>query len=395
MTVSGGPYEIWNFWRATTPPSGRPGDLWMDLSQSPPCLKIVTAASPLTFIAITVGGATSEAVTAAIATHEADTTSVHGIADTASLATQSFVSSAVSTHESDTSSVHGITDTTVLATDAEVATAVSDHSADTTSVHGIADTSVLATASSVATAVSNHESDTSVHGIADTTVLATDAEVATAITNHEAASNPHPTYLTQAEGDGFYHQLTTDMATQAELDTHKTSTDHDGRYYTEAEVDGLFTTHTADTTSVHGIADTSVLATDAEVATAISDHVGLADPHTQYQKESEKGNANGYASLDGSGLVPDAQIPSTIARDSELHARQHSITDTSDHTFPGGTTTYLRADGTFAGVTPADPAYAPGTFTLATGTFRVMAGCVKLTSSQTMTLAGTALLRIV
>lgn len=33
------------------------------------------------------------------------------------------------------------------------------------------------------------------------------------------------------------------------------------------------------------------------------------------------------------------------------HAEQHVITDTADHTFPGGTTTFLRADGTFA--TPA------------------------------------------
>jgi hypothetical protein len=37
-------------------------------------------------------------------------------------------------------------------------------------------------------------------------------------------------------------------------------------------------------------------------------HLGV-DPHTQYQKESEKGAAGGYASLDGSGKVPSAQIP--------------------------------------------------------------------------------------
>jgi hypothetical protein len=58
--------------------------------------------------------------------------------------------------------------------------------------------------------------------------------------------------------------------------------------------------------------------TAAELATGISTHAGEADPHTGYQKESEKGAVGGYASLDGSGLVPDAQIPSTIARDSEV-----------------------------------------------------------------------------
>lgn len=47
-------------------------------------------------------------------------------------------------------------------------------------------------------------------------------------------------------------------------------------------------------------------------------HVVDPDPHTQYQKESEKGAANGYASLDGGGTVPDAQIPTAIARDTEV-----------------------------------------------------------------------------
>ena len=63
---------------------------------------------------------------------------------------------------------------------------------------------------------------------------------------------------------------------------------------------------------------------------------------------ASKGVKGGYASLDAGGVVPDAQIPATIARDSELHARQHSVTSAPDHTFPGGETTYLRADGLFA-----------------------------------------------
>jgi len=44
--------------------------------------------------------------------------------------------------------------------------------------------------------------------------------------------------------------------------------------------------------------------TDAtELATAVSDHAGASDPHTGYQKESEKAQASGYASLDASALV--------------------------------------------------------------------------------------------
>lgn len=49
--------------------------------------------------------------------------------------------------------------------------------------------------------------NTDVDGRITAANLATDAEVATAISNHEAAANPHPTYLTQAEGDALYAAL--------------------------------------------------------------------------------------------------------------------------------------------------------------------------------------------
>ena len=55
-----------------------------------------------------------------------------------------------------------------------------------------------------------------------------------------------------------------------------------------------------------------------QVSEVIGVHTADSDPHTQYQKESEKGAVNGYASLDSGGTVPDAQIPAAIARDSEV-----------------------------------------------------------------------------
>lgn len=54
-----------------------------------------------------------------------------------------------------------------------------------------------------------------------------------------------------------------------------------------------------------------------------------------------KGQPNGVAELDGAGLVPASQLPLS------LHAQVHSVTAV-DHTFPGGTSTFLRADGAFA-----------------------------------------------
>lgn len=67
--------------------------------------------------------------------------------------------------------------------------------------------------------------------------------------------------------------------------------------------------HEADTTGVHGIADTSLLETQAG-AQAKADAVAamLAD----YQPTSERGVAGGYAELDGTGRVPSVQLPSYV-----------------------------------------------------------------------------------
>lgn len=48
-------------------------------------------------------------------------------------------------------------------------------------------------------------------------------------------------------------------------------------------------------------------------ASAVASHEAAADPHTGYQKESEKAAANGYASLGADGLVPSAQLPASGA----------------------------------------------------------------------------------
>jgi hypothetical protein len=86
------------------------------------------------------------------------------------------------------------------------------------------------------------------------------AGVATAaVAAHVAAGDPHPQYLTAAEGNAAYD------------------------------------------------------ATGAATA-AVATHVGLADPHTQYQKESEKDAANGYAGLSaGTKLAGTQQTYGSLA----------------------------------------------------------------------------------
>lgn len=63
--------------------------------------------------------------------------------------------------------------------------------------------------------------------------------------------------------------------------------------------------------------------------------------------------------------------------------------------FPGGTTLFLRADGSFTAPTAsvADPnsqSYTPGGFTVATGKYIITAKRIQLTGSQRATLQGTA-----
>ena len=178
-------------------------------------------------------------VETSIGTHNADTTFVHGIADTQVLATNSSVTTAIATHSSDTTDVHGIADTSVLETttgaqakaDAAALAEVNTHNADQTNVHGIADTALLATkayadavgtteATSRGTAISTHNSATAnVHGISDTALLAT-----------------------------------------------------------KAYADNAVSTHAALTLNVHGIADTSALATKSYVDTADNLKAALASP---------------------------------------------------------------------------------------------------------------------
>jgi hypothetical protein len=52
-----------------------------------------------------------------------------------------------------------------------------------------------------------------------------------------------------------------------------------------------------------------------EALGAVAAHAGAADPHTVYQKESEKGQANGYASLGADGKVPAGQLPASSGSD--------------------------------------------------------------------------------
>ena len=122
--------------------------------------------------------------------HEADTTGVHGIADTALLETTAGAAAKVAAHESDTTAVHGIADTALLDTIAARTAAITAHEADTTAVHGIADTAALVLTGDARLA---------------------DQRVPTAHASTHAAAGGDPVTLTQAQVTG----LVADLAAKA------------------------------------------------------------------------------------------------------------------------------------------------------------------------------------
>ncbi|GAA3384476.1 hypothetical protein [Streptomyces racemochromogenes] len=131
------------------------------------------------------------AAAAALAAHEADTTLVHGIADTAVLETQSGAQA-----KADTAGVAAIS---AAASDATAKVAAHSAASDP---HG----DRVAAASALAA----HEADTTaVHGIADTSALETSTGAAAKVTAHKDALDPHGD---RAWADGKF-------ATQAALST--------------------------------------------------------------------------------------------------------------------------------------------------------------------------------
>ncbi len=252
-----------------------------------------------------------------LSNHATDTTVIHGIADTAQLATLSSVNESISdslgTHTADTTQVHGIANTALLVTTADLNTSVGTTASDaaaallahgllTENVHGIGNTANLATTSAVNTvasdasaALSTHASDTTaIHGIADTAQLATLTNVSTAASDASAALAAHASDTTDVHGINNFADLATksyvaDAVAGAEvnqsalagvgLDWNGTSEafDIDSTVATKTYADDAVSTHDSDTTNVHGIANTALLATTADVAAVTKTSLGLGN----------------------------------------------------------------------------------------------------------------------
>jgi len=183
-----------------------------------------------------------------------------------------------------TSAVNNLVDAAPGALDTlnELAAAIGDDANYAAGVTSALGTLTTGLGNLTSAGVSHGSSTTNVHGIANTALLATqayadqaeadantyaDSAIGTAMTNHSTDSTDVHGIVNTADlmlksGSSMTGALTLNGAPSFDLQAS-----------TKKYVDDTISTHTADTTSVHGIADTSLLATTANVATAKSEAI--------------------------------------------------------------------------------------------------------------------------
>ena len=185
-----------------------------------------------------------------------------------------------------------------------------------------------------ASALTSHENTKiNVHGIPDTALLATTGQVATAKTEAIAAANEAAdTRVTNAVSELTKSSVglnnvdnTTDAlkpvseAQASAISTAKTQA------VTEAgqETDAKISTHNVDTTNVHGIADTSVLITQAQLTNAIDsavvDQSALAGSGIDWNAENEAFDINTTFIEDIAAEAVDSLTTSVIEEGSNLY----------------------------------------------------------------------------
>ena len=136
------------------------------------------------------------------------------------------------------------------------------HTAATTSVHGIADTAALATSGDIST---HAGLTTGVHGVGAQYVALTGNPATTVEYKISTAIGDHAFIKTGIHGVGA-----SEVASKAGI------TDHNSNAYAHTAYGSSLYLHAIDTTNIHGIANTGVLATSTYVGDEIGFHAALS-----------------------------------------------------------------------------------------------------------------------
>ena len=259
-------------------------------------------------------------------------------ADDAVIAEALITASNLSDHNAETANVHGIADTSALATNEDLDDAIGAHNGNTLDVHGIADTSLLATQDFVATAVGNAAVDQSSlagEGLAwddendqftinstvatkefaaellvnstKTNILITGDENGLTITAENGVADSTTDNLSEGTNNLYFNNERAQDAVGNEVGTGLSYNDATGSVSVDTTViqarvadvsdteigylNGVtsliqtqldakstdLATHVNSTTNVHGIADTSLLATEQYADEAITNAIDALD----------------------------------------------------------------------------------------------------------------------
>lgn len=170
--------------------------------------------------------------------------------------------------------------------------------------------------------------------------------------------------------------------------------------FVQADHDGLANPHHSnaldhsnanDHAASHTLASHSAKAHSDLTGIGASDHHSNANDHANTLDHAQL-HAAAHASGGGDAVKLDDLAAPDDNTDLNVSTAKHGLMSK----LPGGTSTFYRADGTFAAPTAAaaDPVYSPGSFTVVTETGRYIPARLKLTTTQRATLEGTGRLEI-
>ena len=186
-------------------------------------------------------------------------------------------------------------------------------------------------------------------------------------------------------------------------DDHATGTHGSFQSAAEAAAAAALTTHAAvSAASTHGnIGHANTNDPTAGEKAALAGTAGTPSGTNKYVTNDDTRNTNArtptaHASSHQSGGSDAIKLDDLAAPDDTTDLNASTSAHGLSPKLPGGTTTFYRADGAFAAPTAAaaDPVYAPGSFTVATGSGRYIPKRLELTGTQRVTVEGTGRLVI-
>jgi len=353
---------------------------------------VATAASDATSKANAAQAAAISAAATALTNHEADTTNVHGIADTSLLATTANVATAK------TEAISAAASASTSAISAAIATEVSNrNTAIADAVDDLVDgaPALLNTLNELAAAINDDANYTTTL----TSALALKAPLASPAltgvpTAPTAAANTDTTQVATtafakaeadaaqaaAEATASADATSKANAAQSAAASDATTKANNAKSGAEATAAAALSSHESDTTNIHGIADTSVLATATTVATAKSEAISAAATDATTKANAAQSAATTAAASDATTKAnaaqaaaiayADALTTSDVAEGSNLYHTTARAKSAAADLLTGATLTNITITGSGSGlVITAENGVADSTTTnLAEGT---------------------------